>query len=86
MRGATMEPVGEQFNLFIAMVTTPDGERLVVEGQRPKLGPGDALLVVRSVVGAVRYRETLDPMDDLDVRVAQVASGLEAGDWPPELR
>jgi hypothetical protein len=74
--------MGEQFDLHTAMVTTPTGERLVVEARRPKLGSGEAVLVIRSVVGVERWRETLPHAADLDQRVSELAADLEAGSSP----
>ena len=74
--------MGEQFDLYTEMVTMPDGEVFVIEARRPKLGAGDSLVVVRSLVGLPRWREVLDHHADLDARVTEIADDLREGRWP----
>ena len=76
--------MGEQFDQYTEMVTTPDGGTFVVEARRPKLGDGDSLLVIRSVAGLPRWREVLRHDTDLNERVRAIADDLQHGRWPAD--
>lgn len=80
--GERLAEVGEQFDLYTDMVTSPDGGRWVVEAQCPKV-EGDCTIVIRSLTGRTRWRRThVDRNSDVEGEVASIARDLEAGRWP----
>jgi hypothetical protein len=57
--------VGEQFDRWVEVVHDPSGRQWTVEVHWPKLTRAAAPLVVRSMAGVVKYRETVQPDEDM---------------------